>query len=603
MRHACGYRVPHQYHTDGRWRRRATVSSVPLCVVLKPAVIHILLLGRRAGMKEKPTFVNRPGKTHSANIFRSALQIIEGTCTDNRHYSITEIQFKTDTRRNEGPARKLTNYEEKGRHERWMDGNQGKHRVTKRGPALSYPMFTLVTVIVGRWRALFLLYMVCLLSGHAFLSPVPSDPLFKHIDNHKDEYIQRLKDWVAIESDSSDPSKRDQVDHMMQVTKDYILKIGGKVEMAELGEQEYSPGIKLPLPPVILAEFGNDTNKPTVCFYGHMDVQPAKKDDGWSNLFGRGTSDDKGQVLALLHAVESVLKFGLPVNVKLFIEGMEEVGSNGLERLVEEQKTRFSPMLTILWLKGARRDLHSGGFGGTVHEAMSDLVYLLGVLTDVNGKILIPGIYDDVLPVTEKEKELYKDLVFDLKDLKRDTGVNTFLHSTKEDLLMYRWRFPSLSIHGIEGAFSGSGTKTVIPAKVIGKFSIRQVPKMNPSLVEKQVSEYLETKFAERKSPNKMKVTMVIGAQPWLANMNEPQYQAARNAVKRVFNVDADMIRAGGTIPIAKHFEDVLGKSVMLLGVGGPDDAPHGQNEKISLYNYIEGTKLYGSFLQELSSV
>ncbi|XP_066435585.1 cytosolic non-specific dipeptidase-like [Eleutherodactylus coqui] len=486
---------------------------------------------------------------------------------------------------------------------------------------------------------LFLLYIVSLLSSHAFLSPVPNNPLFKHIDDHTHDYKQRLKDWVAIESDSSDPSKRDQVVHMMQVTKDYILQLDGKVEMAELGEQEYSPGIKLPLPPVILAEFGNDTNKPTVCFYGHMDVQPAKKDDGWQtepytvtekdgNLYGRGTSDDKGQILALLHAVESVKKFGLPVNVKLFIEGMEEVGSHGLEQLVEQKKNTFfsnvdyivvtdTPWLStkpgitygargncyfFLEVDGARRDLHSGGFGGTVHEAMSDLVYLLGTLADVKGKILIPGIYDDVLPVTEEEKKLYKDLVFDLEDLERDTGIKTFLHDTKEELLMHRWRFPSLTIHGIEGGFSGSGTKTVIPAKVIGKFSIRQVPKMKPSVVEKQVSDYLEKQFAERKSPNKMKVTMVIGAQPWLANMSEPQYLAARNAVKKVFNVDADMIRAGGTIPIAKHFEDVLGKSVMLLGIGGPDDAPHGQNEKISMHNFIEGTKLYASFLQELAS-
>ncbi|XP_075069322.1 beta-Ala-His dipeptidase-like [Mixophyes fleayi] len=484
-----------------------------------------------------------------------------------------------------------------------------------------------------------LLYILSLLTSQAYLSPVTKDALFQYIDDHQNDYIQRLKDWVAIESDSSDPSKRNQLQHMMQVTKDYILQLGGNVEMAELGEQEYSPGRKLHLPPVILAEFGNDTNKPTVCFYGHMDVQPAKKEDGWitepytltekdGNLYGRGTSDDKGQVLALLHAVESIKKIGLPVNVKLFIEGMEEVGSQGLEQLVEEKKNTFfsnvnyivvtdTPWLSVkpgitygargncyflIEVKGARRDLHSGGFGGTVYEAMSDLIYLLDLLVDVKGKILIPGIYEDVLPLNEQEKELYKGLEFNLDELQADTGVQTFLHNTKEELLMHRWRFPSLSIHGIEGGFSGSGTKTVIPAKVIGKFSIRQVPNMNPSVVEKQVSDYLENKFSERKSPNKMKVNMVIGAQPWLANMNEPQYLAARKAVKRVFNIDADMIRAGGTIPIAKNFEEVLGKSVMLLGIGGPDDAPHGQNEKISKFNYIEGTKLYASFMQELTS-
>ncbi|XP_063779431.1 beta-Ala-His dipeptidase-like isoform X2 [Pseudophryne corroboree] len=483
------------------------------------------------------------------------------------------------------------------------------------------------------------LYILSLLTSQACLSPVTKDALFQYIDDHQNEYIQRLKDWIAVESDSSDPLKRNQVLHMMEVTKDYILELGGKVEMADLGEQEFSSGTKLPLPPVILAEFGNDTNKPTVCFYGHMDVQPARKEDGWTtepytliekhgNLYGRGASDDKGQVLALLHALESVKKIGLPVNVKLLIEGMEEVGSNGLEQLVEEKKNTFFSNVDYIvvtdtpWLSkkpgitygargncyffievtGARRDLHSGGFGGTVYEAMSDLIYLLGVLVDVNGDILIPGIYDDVLPLSEKEKDLYRVLQFNLDELQADTGVQEFLHHGKEELLMHRWRFPSLSIHGIEGAFSGSGTKTVIPARVVGKFSIRQVPNMKPSVVEKQVSDYLEKKFLERKSPNKMKVTMVIGAQPWLANMSDPQYLAARKAVERVFNIDADMIRAGGTIPIAKNFEDVLGKSVMLLGIGGPDDAPHGQNEKISKYNYIEGTKLYAAFMQELAA-
>ncbi|KAM8966932.1 beta-Ala-His dipeptidase-like [Pelodytes ibericus] len=482
------------------------------------------------------------------------------------------------------------------------------------------------------------LSIVLLLTCQAMLSPVPSDGIFQYIDDHQNEFVQRLKYWVAEESDSSDPTKRDLVDNMMQITKDFIIKLGGKVEMAELGEEEVS-GKKIPLPPVILAEIGNDPNKPTVCFYGHVDVQPAKKSDGWltepysvvekdGNLYGRGTSDDKGQVLASLHAVEALNTIGLPVNVKFIIEGMEEVGSNGLDKLVEEKKdTFFSNVNYIIvtdtpWLstkpgitygargncyffievQGARRDLHSGGFGGTVHEAMSDLIFLLDTLVDGNGHIQIPGIYDAVAPLNEDEIKLYRNLEFNLDDLETDTGIKQFLHKTKDELLMYRWRYPSLSIHGIEGAFSGSGTKTVIPAKVIGKFSIRQVPNMNPSVVEKQVKDYLERKFSLRKSPNKMNVSMVIGAKPWLANMNEPQYLAARKAVKRVFNTDADMIRAGGTIPIAKNFEEVLGKGVMLLGIGGPDDAPHGQNEKISRYNYIEGTKLYAAFLQELAT-
>uniref|UniRef100_A0A8C5M6S0 Peptidase M20 dimerisation domain-containing protein n=1 Tax=Leptobrachium leishanense TaxID=445787 RepID=A0A8C5M6S0_9ANUR len=408
------------------------------------------------------------------------------------------------------------------------------------------------------------------LTCQAVLSPVPPDDIFKYIDDHKDEFVQRLTDWVAIESDSSDPTKRDQVNNMMEITKDFIIKLGGKVEMAELGEQVHPSGMKIPLPPVILAEIGNDPNKPTVCFYGHVDVQSAKKEDGWltepytvvdkdGNLYGRGTSDDKGQILALLHAVEAGNTIGLPVNVKFLIEGMEEVGSNGLDTLVEEKKDTFfanvdyivvtdTPWLSkrpgitygargncyfLLEVKGARRDLHSGGFGGTVYEAMNDLIYLLDTLADVKGHINIPGIYNDVAPLSEKEINLYKGLEFDLDDLEADTGIKQFLHNTKEELLLYRWRYPSLSIHGIEGAFSGPGSKTVIPASVIGKFSIRQVPNMNPSVVEKQVKSYLEIKFAERKSPNVMNVSMIIGAKPWLADMNGPQYLAARRAVKR----------------------------------------------------------------------
>ncbi|KAE8598217.1 hypothetical protein XENTR_v10016754 [Xenopus tropicalis] len=311
-------------------------------------------------------------------------------------------------------------------------------------------------------------FLIFLLTCQVLLSPVPKDGVFQYIDAHQDEFIQRLKDWVAIESDSSDPSKRDLLNKMMELTKDFILKLGGNVEMAEIGEQELSSGERIPLPPVILAELGNDKSKPTVCFYGHMDVQPAKQTDGWltdpytvvekdGNLYGRGTSDDKGQVLALLHALESVNVMGLPVNVKLVIEGMEEVGSDGLEKLVEDKKDTFfsnvdyivvtdTPWLSkkpgitygargncyfFLEVQGSRRDLHSGGFGGTVHEAMSDLIYLLNTLADGKGRILVPGIYEAVAPVSENETDLYKNLEFSQQEMQADTGVTQFLHDTK----------------------------------------------------------------------------------------------------------------------------------------------------------------------------
>uniref|UniRef100_A0ABM5GB29 Cytosolic non-specific dipeptidase-like isoform X1 n=1 Tax=Pogona vitticeps TaxID=103695 RepID=A0ABM5GB29_9SAUR len=467
----------------------------------------------------------------------------------------------------------------------------------------------------------------------------PNPTIFEDINRHQEEYVQRLKEWVAIESDSSDPLKREEVIRMMHLAAERLKELNATVELVELGSQKLY-GHDVPLPPVILAGIEKDPKKPTVCFYGHLDVQPAKFEDGWStqpynltekdgNLYGRGTSDDKGQVLAVLHAVETLQKHELPVNVKFVFEGMEEVGSNGLFTLVEQRNSTFFSnvdyivVTDTLWLsnkpgitygtrgncyffvevQGARKDLHSGSFGGVVHEATGDLIFLLNTLVNSSGHILIPGIYDAVVPPSEKEVEFYKESEFNAAKIKRTFGIRNFTYSAKEEILMRRSCYPSLSIHGIEGAFSASGTKTVIPAKVTGKFSIRLVPNMEPSVVINQVTDYLKEKFAERKSPNHISIKCVIQAKPWLSDIDGPLYLAGKKAIKKVFNTEPEMFRIGGTIPIGSHFQEVTGKSAMFLGIGGPDDAPHGQNEKLSRYNFIEGTKLYAALLQELVSL
>ncbi|XP_078543961.1 beta-Ala-His dipeptidase-like isoform X1 [Lissotriton helveticus] len=467
------------------------------------------------------------------------------------------------------------------------------------------------------------------------------DRIFSHIDIHQDEFVQKLKHWLAIPSDSSDPQLRGEVTRMMKMAAEEITSLGATVQLVDMGLQELNSGESIPEPPVILAELGRDPAKPTVCFYGHLDVQPAKMEDGWKtdpytmteingNLYARGATDNKGPVLAWLHAVETykALKEDIPVNLKFLIEGMEEVGSKALEEMIKVQEVFFSnidyivisdnvwlsrkPALTygtrgssyfFLEVEGAKKDLHSGTFGGVTHEAMTDMVALLGKLVDSSGRILIPGIYDNVAPLTKEEKKLYENIEFDLEEHKNNTGVTKFRQDTKEDVLLHLWRYPSLSIHGIEGAFYGTGSKTVIPAKVIGKFSIRLVPNMQNDVVEKQVVNYLTNEFEKLKSPNKFKVVMDIGAMPWMADINDPQYEAARRAVIKVFGESPDMIRDGSTIPLAKMFQDVTKKSVMMLPIGGADDGEHSQNEKISRSNYIKGTKLFATFFRELSEV
>uniref|UniRef100_A0A8C6EWJ8 Carnosine dipeptidase 1 n=1 Tax=Marmota marmota marmota TaxID=9994 RepID=A0A8C6EWJ8_MARMA len=440
-----------------------------------------------------------------------------------------------------------------------------------------------------------------------------------HLDPKSQLSCSTLKEWVAVESNSIQPVLhfRQELFRMMAMAADKLRRLGASVESRDLGSQQLPNGQSLPIPPIILAELGNDPKKPTVCLYGHLDVQPAQESEGWltdpytltevdGKLYGRGSVDNKGPVPAWIHAVSAFrdLEQDLPVNFKFILEGMEEAGSVALEELIKKEKDRFFSSVDYivisdnLWLSqtkpaltyGTRgnsycrspvrcrdQDFHSGTFGGILNEPMADLVALLGSLVDSSGHILIPGIYDQVF--------------------------RKFLFDTKEEILMHLWRYPSLSIHGIEGAFDEPGTKTVIPGQVIGKFSIRLVPHMNMSVVEKQVTNHLEDVFSKRNISHRMAASMTLGLQPWIANINDMQYLAAKRAISRVFGTEPDMMRDGSTIPIAKMIQDLIQKSVMMLPLGAVDDGERSQNEKINRWNYIEGSKLFAAFFLEIAKL
>ncbi|XP_010136271.1 PREDICTED: cytosolic non-specific dipeptidase isoform X2 [Buceros rhinoceros silvestris] len=387
------------------------------------------------------------------------------------------------------------------------------------------------------------------------------ETLFKYIDDHQELYVQRLAEWVAIQSVSAWPEKRAEIRHMMEVAAKDIERLGGSTQLMDIGKQK---------------EF--------------------------------------------------------PVNVKFCLEGMEESGSEGLDELIFAQRDAFfkdvdyvcisdnywlgkkKPCITyglrgrgicyyFIEVECSDKDLHSGVYGGSVHEAMTDLITLMGSLIDKKGKILIPGINEAVAPVTDEELALYEKIDFDLKEYAKDVGAMKLLHDTKREILMHRWRYPSLSLHGIEGAFSASGAKTVIPRKVIGKFSIRLVPNMTPEEVTKHVEDYLNKKFAELQSPNKFRVYLGHGGKPWVSDFNHPHYLAGRRAMKAVFGVEPDLTREGGSIPVTLTFQEATGKNVMLLPVGAADDGAHSQNEKLNRYNYIQGVKMLGAYLYEVSQL
>lgn len=469
------------------------------------------------------------------------------------------------------------------------------------------------------------------------------DKVFRYIDEHQAAYIDALKEAVAIKSVSAWPEVREEITKMVMWVSKHLESEGATCETVDVGLQKLPDGRTLPLPPVLLGTLGKDPKKKTICIYGHLDVQPAFKEDGWDTepfvliekngkLYGRGATDDKGPVLAWLHAVQAFHKTGnsLPVNLKFCFEGMEESGSEGLDDLVISKKDTFfkdvdyicisdnywlgkkKPCITyglrglcyfFIEVECACKDLHSGVFGGSVHEAMADVVALMNSLTDVRGNILIPGIIDDVAAVTPEEEKLYENIDFDLGEYQCDVGCSKLVRPDKKKTLMRRWRYPSLSLHGIEGAFSGAGAKTVIPCKVTGKFSIRIVPNQEPAKIEKLVVDYLNKVYQERKSPNKMRVFLEHGGKPWMSDPNHPNYMAGRAAVKTVFGVEPDMIREGGSIPVTLTLQEATGKNVMLLSIGASDDGAHSQNEKIDIYNYIMGTKVLAAYMYEASKL
>ncbi|KAI9197443.1 uncharacterized protein BJ171DRAFT_519545 [Polychytrium aggregatum] len=467
------------------------------------------------------------------------------------------------------------------------------------------------------------------------------DKIFAYISQNQDSYIKRLAEVVAIPSVSGDAKHRQDVVRMGEWLVQEMTRLNVSTKIHHPGKQVLD-GVELDLPPVVLGTYGTDPAKRTVLVYGHYDVQPALKSDGWTHdpftlvedeqgrLFGRGSTDDKAPIISWLWVIEAhqKLNIDLPVNIKMCFEGMEESGSEGLDDIIyKEAKDYFAtvdcvcisdnywlgtkkPCVTYglrgisyftLEISGPGRDLHSGVFGGTVHEPMTDLVYLMSKLVSPNGKILIPGIYDEVAPVTDDEHKLYTDLDFSVKDIHQAIDATNTIHENKQDILMHRWRFPTLSLHGIEGAFYGAGAKTVIPAKVIGKFSIRSVPNQKPETIKALVTSFIQQEFAKLNSKNKITITELSAGPAWVADVKHYNFRAASKAIETVFGITPDYTREGGSIPVTLTFQEALGKNVLLLPMGRADDGAHSINEKIDRSNYIEGIKLLTSYLHEIS--
>lgn len=469
------------------------------------------------------------------------------------------------------------------------------------------------------------------------------ESVYQYIDSNAPYYVDKLAEAVAIPSVSADAQHRKYVVEMAVWIQKEMKRLNISYETRDPGKQMLD-GKEIDLPPVVLARYGQDPNKKTTLVYGHYDVQPALKSDGWATdpftlveddqgrMFGRGSTDDKGPIISWLWAIELHQKLGLdfPVNLIMCFEGMEESGSEGLDDIIYKEAKGFfkdvdcvcisdnywlgtnKPCLTYglrgisyftLEITGIAKDLHSGVFGGTVHEPMTDLIRIMSTLVSPDGKILIPGIYDTVAPVTKEEEDLYSVLDFNMNDIYQAIGSKTAIHDSERNVLMSRWRFPSLSLHGIEGAFYSPGAKTVIPAKVIGKFSIRTVPNQDPQEITRLVKDHVSKEFSKLHSKNTVKVDCGHAGKWWVADPSGWNYKAASKAVEQVFGVTPDFTREGGSIPVTLTFQDALKKSVLLLPMGRSDDGAHSINEKLDRFNYIEGIKLLVTYLHQIAEI
>ncbi|OGN87518.1 MAG: peptidase M20 [Chloroflexi bacterium GWC2_73_18] len=378
--------------------------------------------------------------------------------------------------------------------------------------------------------------------------------------------------------------------------------------------------------PIVYAEWLRAPGAPTVLVYGHYDVQPVDPLEQWvkppfdpriegGRIYARGAADDKGQVHLHLSALEALLavRGRLPLNVKVVFEGEEEGASEHLDAWLEANRERLAadlavisdsgffegnrPAITVglrgvvtaeIHVYGPRLDLHSGSFGGTVENPLNALCAIVAALKGPDGRVLVPGFYDDVLPPTEGDRAALAALPFDEEAYRASTGVPALAGEAGWTVLERRGARPTLDLNGIRGGFQGDGAKTIIPADAHAKISCRLVPRQEPA----RVFELLRDRILALAPPGvRVEVDRYQGGRPSLTPIDRPATRAAAAALRESFGVEPLYHREGGSIPVCASFESILGLPVVLLGFTPPDDQAHAPNESMDLDNYERGIR------------
>lgn len=447
----------------------------------------------------------------------------------------------------------------------------------------------------------------------------------EYIESNKEKFKDELFELLRIPSISTDSSHKDDVRDAADFLQSQLESLD--LDRAEIFETDGNP--------IVYAEYITDESKPTVLVYGHYDVQPPDPRELWDSppfeptirhgdIYARGASDDKGQSYTHVKSLEAYRKTGtdFPVNIKYIFEGEEEIGSPHLVPFIKEHKELLAcdmvlisdtamfaedtPSITYglrglaymeIEVTGPNRDLHSGVYGGAVKNPANALCEIIAKLKNEDGEVQIDGFYDDVVGMTEEDREAYKKLPFDLEEYKEKLGLKDVHGEKGYSTLERATARPTLDVNGLWSGYQGEGAKTVLPSKAGAKVSMRLVPNQDPKKIAQLFKQHVESLAPESVTVN---VSEHHGGHPAGTDLSFYGLKTAGKAFEKVYGKEPLFSREGGSIPIVADFEKVLGAQSILMGFGLNSDAIHSPNEKFALKDFYRGIETSAKFFELL---
>ena len=452
------------------------------------------------------------------------------------------------------------------------------------------------------------------------------DALTQYLEQNRERFVEDLKAALRIPSVSAKAEHKADCARCAQHIADHLRALGmTRVEVVPTAGH-----------PVVYGEWLGAKGKPTALLYGHYDVQPPEPLELWTTqpfepvvrdgkLYARGAVDDKGQVYMHLKAIEAHMKVnrGLPINLKVVIEGEEEVGSDNLAKFLRDRRKELDadvilvsdtamlgpdqPALTYalrgicytqIEVTGPSKDLHSGHFGGAVMDPANALCTIVAALKDADGHITVPGFYDRVRTLSAADQRALHDVPFDEKGFIAESGAPAAWGEKGWSTLERISVRPTLDVNGMWSGYTGEGSKTILPSFAAAKVSMRLVPDQDPAAVFRAFEAHVK-----RLAPPgvTVKVIDLHSAPPFITSPDHPMLEAARRALTRAWSKPAVMMREGGSIPVMATFQETHGLPSILMGFGLDDDQVHSPNEKFSLTSFHGGTKSVAYLYEELA--